>query len=156
MWVWDQNHVFLLHRYENLCFYLHKYFFTLLFFICNYYATPFFYHRFHIIINYAKTIEDENLNSFYNSISWNFIFIQQLVLLKWRCFQRLQTFIYILTKKKLNKKFLELYVSHGFLCDSTCTIMWKKLFTWIIMCESMHINVTKTFHINYHVWVQMG
>jgi hypothetical protein len=46
----------------------------------------------------------------------------------------------LVTKMKLNKKFPNVYISHGFQCDSTCTLMWQKLFISIIMCESMQIN----------------
>ncbi len=47
--------------------------------------------------------------------------IEQLVFFKSRCFQRLQTFTYVLTKRKLNKKFPKVYISHGSQCDSTST-----------------------------------
>jgi hypothetical protein len=44
---------------------------------------------------------------------------------KWRCFQRSQTPIYILTKRKLNKEFSKVYTSHGSPCDFTCIIKCK-------------------------------
>jgi hypothetical protein len=63
----------------------------------------------------------------------------------------------LITKMKLNKKFPNVYISYGSQCDSTCTLMWQFFLyelscvnqctliwhiflTWIIMCESMHIN----------------
>lgn len=39
--VYDRNYVCLLHSYINLCFCLHKYFFTFLFSIYNQYVIPF-------------------------------------------------------------------------------------------------------------------
>jgi hypothetical protein len=30
-------------------------------------------------------------------------------------------------------------------------VMWQRFFTWIIMCELMHVNVTKTFHMTFHM-----
>jgi hypothetical protein len=48
---------------------------------------------------------------------------------KWRSFQRSQTPTYILTKRKLNKKFLKVYTLDGPPCDFTC----------IIKCKYFHI-----------------
>jgi hypothetical protein len=92
------------------------------------------------IHNYAKTFKIKISISLHDFILWNFILIQQLVFSKWQCFQRWQTHTYMLTKKKLNNNFLKVYTSYGFSCDSTCTLMWQRLSTWIIMYESMHIN----------------
>jgi hypothetical protein len=71
---------------------------------------------------------------------------------KWRCFQRSQTPTYILTKKKLNKKFPKVYTSHApsmwfhmhnkmqrlftwfshkLICEGQCTSMCKRFFTWL-------------------------
>jgi Fe-S-cluster containining protein len=71
--VWDWNCVFLLYNYENLCPYLHKYLFTHLFSMCNYYVNRPSYHRFYAFIIYAKTFENQNFNSFHNSMLWNFL-----------------------------------------------------------------------------------
>jgi hypothetical protein len=59
----------------------------------------------------------------------------------------------LVIKMKLKKKFLNVYISHGFQCDSTCILMWQKLFISIIMCEWMHISMTNFFNMNYHVWI---
>jgi hypothetical protein len=116
-----------------------------------------------------------------------------LFLSKWKCFQRSQTPTYILTKRKLNKKCPKVYTLHGspfdftciikckdfshdfhkLSCESQCTLMCQKLFTWfshklssenqctltcqrlftwlsqIIMWKSMHFNVLKTFHMTF-------
>jgi hypothetical protein len=79
---------------------------------------------FHTHINYVKIIQGKNFNRLYNYIPWNFAFrITIYFFLKWKCLQRSQTFIYILTKRKVNKKFPKVYTSHGSPCNSTCTLM---------------------------------
>jgi hypothetical protein len=57
-----------------------------------------------------------------------------LFLSRWKRFQRSQTLTYILTKRKLNKKFLKVYTSNGPPCDLTCIIKCKHFhmtFTWL-------------------------
>ncbi len=119
----------MLHSYRNLCFCLHKYFFTFLLSMYDLYATPFSYHGLHI--NYIKTFQNKNFNSLHNFIPWNFTFIQQLIFIKWKCFQRSQIPTYILTKSKLNKKFLKSMhhmAPHDFPYDFTCIKKWQRLF----------------------------
>jgi hypothetical protein len=53
------------------------------------------------------TFQNKNLNFFHNFIPRSFTFISQFIFIKWRCFQRSQTPTYILTKRKLNKKFFK-------------------------------------------------
>jgi hypothetical protein len=52
----------------------------------------------------------------------------------------INTHLYILTKRKLNKKFSKVYTSHGSPCDFTC----------IIKCKDF----SHDFHINNHVKVK--
>jgi hypothetical protein len=54
----------------------------------------------------SKTFQNQNFNS-------NKLCIHIIILYKWRCFSRSQTLIYITTKKKLVKKLLKVYASHG-------------------------------------------
>jgi len=104
---------------EIYVFCLHKYFFTFLFFMYN-------YHVIIIILSWIYTLTTQKplkikiSISFHNFILWNFIFIQQFVLIKWKCFQKSQTHTYLLTKRKLNKKCFSVYTSHGSSCDSIC------------------------------------
>jgi hypothetical protein len=62
-----------------------------------------------------------------------------LILSNESVFQRSQTPIYTLFKRKLDKKFLKIYTSHSF--------------PWFPMWFQTHIEMTKTFHLNYHVWI---
>ncbi len=65
-----------------------------------------------------------------------------------RCFSKFTNTHLYTYKKKLNKKILKStyhIAPHGSPCDFTCTS--KDFFTQIIMCESMHFNVPKTFHM---------
>ncbi len=109
-----------------------------LFCIYNYYVISFSCHGFHTIMQ--KIFENKisiiftilfhkTLHSYNNLFSWSE-----------GVFKGHKHSFILVTKMKLNKKFPNVYISHGFQCDSTCTLMWQKLFISIIMCESMHIN----------------
>jgi hypothetical protein len=52
--------------------------------------------------------------------------------------------IYIYIFLKLNKKILKVYTSHSSPCDFTHTLKWQRLFTCIIICESIYIIETMT------------
>ncbi len=81
--------------------------------------------------NTTKTIQNQKFESLHNFLPSNFAFIQQKSFYQVKVFLKVtNTHIYILTKKKLNKKFLKVYTSHGFQCDFTC----------IIKCKNFHIN----------------
>jgi hypothetical protein len=70
--------------------------------------------------------------------------------------------IHLYTNQKETKQFI--FLKHHM------APMWERFFTWIIICEfmhinvkkkihmnficeSMHINVRKIFHMNYHLWI---
>jgi hypothetical protein len=55
----------LLYSFKKLYSCLHKYLFTFLFFMCNYYVTSVFYHGFHITINY-----DQNEPTLISAPTW--------------------------------------------------------------------------------------
>jgi hypothetical protein len=68
----------------------------------------------------------------------------------------INTHLYIIEKETKQETSLESthhIPHHGSPCESTCTIKWQRLFTWLFMCDSMHIDAPKTFHMNYHVWL---
>ncbi len=48
------------------------------------------------------------------------------------------TYLYVNKKKTKQENFKSLHIDSS--SDSTCTLMWQKLSTWIIIYESMHIN----------------
>jgi hypothetical protein len=137
----NQNYVFLLHSYENLCSCLHKYLLTYLF-LC-------------IIImttipptmdsTHSQTMPKLKINisiPFTNLFYKTFNFSQQVVLLKWKCFQRSRTPIYIFLKK-LNKKIPKVLHITCSPCDSTCTLIPVKIFLMTHRLWIIHINLCK-------------
>jgi len=64
-------------------------------------------HKQHQNYSKSKVFQNQNFNS-------HKLCIHTITLYKWRCFSRSQTPPYILTKRKLIKKPLKIYPSHGF------------------------------------------
>jgi hypothetical protein len=112
--------------------------------MCNYHATPFSYHLFHTIINFAKTLPKplkskisipctiifhEILHSYNNLVSSN------------DCVSKSHKIpIYVLTKLKLNKKNPKVDTSHNSPCDSTCALMCQNFphkLSWVSQCTLM-------------------
>jgi hypothetical protein len=96
-----------------------------LYYMYNYYATPFSYYTFHTFINYVKMFQNKNFNSFHNYISWNLHSYKNLFSSNEGVSKGPKTFTYIFKKMKLNKKFIK--VLH---------ITWTMWF-------NMHINLCK-------------
>jgi hypothetical protein len=63
--------------------------YSLIYFQCiTILSQPSSYHGFHTFTNYAKTFEDSYFNSLDKFILYNFPFLQQIVLIKWKCFSK--------------------------------------------------------------------